>query len=127
MPRLFFVLFLATACVSTEGIPKCVVITRADNGKSIAVSAWQTFQVRLKEPGGTGYMWHIVDLDKAHLKRVSSAYRPIGRGNTAGAPILRIWDIKALKKSKTYLSLLLFRPSGTGKPADSFRVAINIE
>ena len=102
------------------------VVTKANNGKEITVSAGAVFELRLQRAGATGYLWEIVDPDETHLKVLSSADTPLKQG-LIGGPSLKTWRIKAVKAGETDLKALLYRPwEGTEKAAEGFRVHIRI-
>jgi predicted secreted protein len=103
------------------------VLTKDNNGNEITLSPADIFEVRLKQPGATGYLWQVVDLDQAHLLVLETKETPLKEGRIVGAPLLKIWKIKALKAGQTDLKILLYRPwEGTARAAESFEVRINI-
>ena len=129
-------ILLSLAARATAGglQPTAMVFTQADNGKQITLSAGQTFEVRLQQAGGTGYMWRIVNLDVTHLKVASSGTTPFKSGPTAGGapiaggPVEMTWKIEAVKAGKTDLSVLLYRSwEGVRKAAKSFKLTIDIK
>ena len=122
------ILFLPFAgLASVAGAEPKTVITQADNGKEIAVSEGEVFEVRLERSGGTGYSWEIVDPDETHLKVLSSTDTPLKQGRIVGGPLLTEWQVKALKAGNTKLKILLYRPwEGIEKAAERFQVNIQI-
>ena len=121
------ILLLPFAGLASAGAeqPKTVA-TKADNGKEITVSEGEIFEVRLESHGGTGYLWQIVDPDETHLKVLSSADIPLKQG-VLGGPLLKKWQVKALKAGNTELKILLYRPwEGIEKAAERFQVNIQI-
>jgi predicted secreted protein len=132
LPRIFlliaFVLLLFACFSSAQGPePKTMVIAKEDNGKEIAVAEGAIFEVRLEQPGATGYLWQIVELDQTHLKVLESTEIPLKQGRIVGAPLLKTWKIKAVKVGQADLKILLYRPwEGTEKAADSLHVMIQI-
>ena len=131
---LAIILLPLTACATEGGSrPKAMLFTLADNGKHITLCAGQTFEIRLKQAGGTGYLWQIVDLNKTHLRVLRSNTTPIRSGppggpDLAGGPLERTWIIEAVKAGKTDLSILLYRSwEGHGKAADTFKLGIDID
>lgn len=107
--------------------PGAVLITQGDNGKQITVSQGRTFEVRLEQSGGTGYLWQIVNLDETHLKVLESSAVPLKTGRIVGAPLLKTWKIKAVKAGQTDLRIVLYRPwEGAQKAVGSFQVNIQI-
>ncbi|MFZ0932447.1 MAG: protease inhibitor I42 family protein [Syntrophobacteraceae bacterium] len=133
LPRIFllivFVPLLFARFASAQGPePKTKVIDRNDNGKEIAITEGEIFEVRLQQAGGTGYLWQIVDPDETHLKVLESTETPLKEGRIVGGPLLKTWKIKAVKAGHTHLKILLYRPwEGTGKAAESFEVKIRIK
>jgi predicted secreted protein len=106
---------------------KAVVITKNDDGKEISVPEGAIVEVRLEQHGGTGYLWQIVGLDQTHLKVLNSTETPLRGGRIVGGPLLKTWQIQAVKPGQTDLKMLLYRPwEGAQKAAESFQVKIVI-
>jgi predicted secreted protein len=126
---LIVIMLLSLAGTASPGGPAiaAVVITKEDNGKTITVPEGATFEVRLQQHGGTGYLWQIVDPDETHLKVLESYKTPLREPPIVGGPLLITWKIRALKAGQTNLRILLYRPwEGVEKAADSFQVRIRI-
>lgn len=121
------ILLLPFAGLTSVGAeePKTVV-TKADNGKEITVPEGEIFEVRLESHGGTGYLWEIVDPDETHLKVLASTDVPLKPG-VLGGPLLKKWQVKAVKTGNTELKIFLYRPwEGIQKSAERFQVNIHI-
>ena len=122
-------LFSFTAFASAAG-PKAkasAVITKDDDGKEIIVPEGAIVEARLEQHGGTGYLWQIVGLDETHLKVLESTETPLKEGKIVGGPLLKTWQIQAVKAGQTELRIVLYRPwEGPEKAAQSFRVKILI-
>ncbi len=121
---------LPLAGLASGGDPeaKTVVITKADDGKEITVPEGAILEVRLKQSGGTGYSWEIVDPDETHLKVLQSTDTPLKQGLIVGGPLLKTWQIKAVKRGQTQLKILLYRTwEGTEKAVDRLQVSIQIK
>ncbi len=127
---LIVIVLLAFAGFASGAAPeaKAAVITNVDNGKQITVPEGAIVEVRLKQHGGTGYLWQIVDLDETHLKVLESTETPLREAPVVGGPLLMTWKIKAVKAGQTDLKILLYRPwEGVKKTAESFKVHIRIK
>jgi predicted secreted protein len=127
---ILIVLLLSTGLTSAEdqqaGQPG--IVTIKDNGKQITMGEGTVLEVRLEQVGGTGYLWQIADLDGEHLKVLQSSEIPPDRkGQMVGGPLLKTWEIEAVKAGQTNLKILLYRPwEGPEKAAKSFQLRIQI-
>jgi predicted secreted protein len=83
---------------------------KADSGKEITVRAGDVIRIELQQAGATGYLWEPHDLDTEHFKVVSMETREDVGSEITGAPVVRIWSIKALKKGKSELRFFYYRP-----------------
>ena len=126
---LIAIVFLSFTAFASAADPKAkaALITQNDNGKEIAVPEKAIVEVRLEQHGGTGYLWQIVDLDKTHLKVLESTDTSLQEGKIVGGPLVKTWQIQAVKAGKTDLKILLYRPwEGAEKAAERFQVKILI-
>jgi predicted secreted protein len=117
------------ACLASAALPEstALVITKADNGKDITVPEGAVIGVQLEQSAGTGYIWEIVDPDQTHLKVLESNDIPLKQGRIVGGPMLKTWQIKAVKKGQTQLKILLYRSwEGVEKAIDKLQVNITI-
>ncbi len=104
------------------------LITKDDNNKEITIKSGDLIQIELETSGATGYTWHINNLDREYLDLISEGIKENTVEGKVGAPIVRYWQLKALKKGITELQMLYFRPwEGAGKSVEKFRIKLNIE
>ena len=121
--------FMPLACLVSAAVPgaNTVLITKADDGKEITVPEGAVIGVQLEQSGGTGYTWEIVDPDQTHLSVLESNDIPLKKPPVVGGPMLKTWQIKAVKKGQTQLKILLYRSwEGVEKAVDKFQVKITI-
>jgi inhibitor of cysteine peptidase len=119
---------LSTACIASGAQANSLVITKADDGKEITVPKGGLMEVRLKQSGGTGYLWQIVDPDETRMKVLGSADIPLNQDKIVGAPLVRTWKIQAVESGQTELKFLLYRSwEGIGSAVDRFHVKILIK
>lgn len=120
-------LFLGAVASSWAAEP-VTVITKADNGKEITVPKGATFEVRLEQASGTGYMWEIVKLDESRLKVIESTDTVLSHDRAlAGGPLRKTWKIEATGEGTSEIEALLYRVwEGTGKAAESFHATIRV-
>lgn len=121
---LFSVLSTLTAFGAGDDV---VVVTKNDNGRQISVPEGRTVEIRMEQPGATGYSWEIVGLDETHFKLVSSDSKPLKEGPIAGGPVLKTWRLKAVKKGEAELKMYNYRVwEGLDKAVDKFNLKIKI-
>ncbi len=121
------VLSLAGLASTGNSEAVAVVITKADDGKEITVPEGAILEVRLEQSAGTGYSWEIVDLDEMHLKVLESTDTALKQGLIVGGPLIKTWQIQAVKEGQTELKILLYRHwEGIGKAVDRLQVKIRI-
>lgn len=103
------------------------VITKDYNNKEIFIKSGDTFQIELESSGATGYIWQIEKMDSEYLILLSEGTKDFST-KKLGAPTVRYWQIKALKKGNTEIQMLYFRPwEGIEKSIEKFRLKVNIK
>jgi len=130
LPLVLMIMLIPLAGLASGAGPQAdqtMIVTRDYNGKEITVARGSIFEVRLQQHGGTGYLWQIVDLDENHLKVLQSTETPLSQRPILGGPLLRTWQIEAVKAGQTNLKILLYRSwEGPEKAAERFHVTIQI-
>lgn len=103
-------------------------ITKQDNGKEVSVNVGDIIQIELEENGTTGYVWQIDNLDKTYFELVSEdTKKTTADNNIAGAPVIGIWQIKALKQGSSSIKMDYFRPwEGRESAIDHFVVNLRV-
>jgi predicted secreted protein len=102
-------------------------LSAADDGNEVTVSLNATFTIELEEQGSTGYIWDFDDLDRTAVDLLEVTTRTKPDRALVGAPVLKVWTLKAKKVGTTDLKLLYFRSwEGKGKAVKSFRTRLSV-
>jgi predicted secreted protein len=103
------------------------IVTKQDSGKEISLKAGEVFQIELEENGSTGYVWQIDNLDQNYFELLSEdTKKTTTDNNLVGAPVIGIWQIKALKQGSSSIKMDYSRPwEGKESAVDHF--AVNLE
>lgn len=104
-----------------------VRLSGQDNGKEITVRVGDVIQIKLKRFGGTGYEWYLDKPYGEYFELIREDAKEISRKGFVGTPVIRMWELKALKKGETKVILYLYRSwEGKEKAADRFELKVNI-
>ena len=104
-----------------------VTVTKAQEGREIALKVGNILQIELPGRGGTGYSWLAEDTFAPYLKLLDQTTRQLKAG-LPGGPVMQIWRFKAEKPGATGISMAYFRPwEGVGTAKDHFRIKLRIE
>ena len=104
-----------------------VILTKQDNGKEITLKVGQVIQVQLEGIGGTGYWWHVENLDPSHWEILSEKTRPVSNGRLGG-PVLGFWTFRAKGPGTAEIAMDYYRTwEGVAKALDHFGVKIKIQ
>lgn len=102
------------------------VVRKEDNGKTIVINHETVIQIELEEKGATGYLWEFDALDKELFDLLGTDVRYTKAPGLVGAPVTKIWRMKAKKTGKNQLRMYYYRPwEGKMKAVDKFYVTIN--
>ncbi len=114
--------------ISPSSATETVIVNKAFNGREIKVRADGFIRVDLQELGAAGYAWAIKDLDKEYFEIVSVQTEGAPpRGEVTGAPVVKTWLLRAIKKGTTELKFLYYRPwEGEKNAVDSFVLKVRI-
>src|SRR5262245_51974221 len=99
-----------------------VTVTRADNGRVVAVRVGDTIAVRFAENPTTGYTWSIASIDDARLE-AGAPTRETGAGVRAGGTIA--WPIRVCAAGRARLELTHAR-SWERAAAERFAITFDI-
>lgn len=123
----FFCIILSASLTMAGGKDRLELV-KDDNGKEVTVQKGGIIEIRLEEPGATGYSWEVMDLDQSRLELLDSESTPKNQsGNLVGGPVLKKWRFKAVNAGTTNLKLVLYRVwEGPDKAADRFQVRISV-
>ena len=109
-------------------VSKVMTVGSEKNGGQISIPEGSVLEVKLQQPGATGYSWEVVNLDQSRLQLVDSSSNPVKSGPVLGGPLLKKWHFKAVGKGQTELRISLYRPwEGVDKAADNYVVLVQIQ
>ena len=121
---LTFLLLSPSALLAAE---TTVTVTKAQEGREIALKVGNILQIELPGNSGTGYSWVAEETFAPYLKLMDQATRQLKAG-LPGGPVMHIWRFRAEKPGATGISVDYFRPwEGVGTATDHFRVKLRIE
>jgi inhibitor of cysteine peptidase len=107
--------------------PAAVTVTRAQDGREIALKVGSILEIELPGIGGTGYLWVEQATGAPYLKLVDQTTRPDKQGRLGG-PVIQVWRFKAEKPGTTEIKMAYYRPwEGVGKATDHFLVKLRIK
>lgn len=116
---------LAVSLALSEGDE--VRLSEQDNGKEVTVKVGDVIQIELKRFGSTGYEWHFAKPYGEYFELIREDTKEISREGFVGTPVIRTWELKALKKGETEVILYLYRSwEGRDKAVDRFELKVNI-
>ena len=121
---LTFLLLSQSALLAAE---TTITVTKAQEGREIALKVGNILQIELPGSGGTGYSWLAETTGAPYLKLLDQATRQLNAGLPGGS-VMQIWRFKAEKPGATEISMAYFRPwEGVGTAKDHFRIKLRIE
>jgi inhibitor of cysteine peptidase len=107
--------------------PAAVTVTRAQDGREIALKVGNILEIELPGIGGTGYLWVEQATGAPYLKLVDQTTRPDKQGRLGG-PVIQVWRFKAEKPGTTEIKMAYYRPwEGVVKATDHFLVKLRIK
>jgi inhibitor of cysteine peptidase len=124
---------VAAACGDDDDdsvAPDEVQLTKADNGKTVAVTNGGTLIVALASNPSTGYSWAVVADEPTNLELEGEpAYVPPGSTTpVVGAAGTEVFTFKAIKTGTAKLSMAYARSFETGvEPEETFEVTVKVE
>ncbi len=127
--RWVLILLLGCASLSQEASgAEMVTLKRPDSGKHFTVDVGTLIRIELEEQGGTGYLWLLDALDQRFFEFVRVESRAGEMVGLVGAPVIKIWELKAKQKGKTGLDFSYCRPwEGKEAAQDRFVVEITVQ
>ena len=124
--RLFLFGVLSVLSLQCSAYSKEVVLTKADNDKSVRLEAGDTMRVTLEGNPTTGYAWDIAAIDGAHLKSVSTSYK--SSSNRCGAGGVFTFTFSPTLKGSSDLQLVYARSwEKQTPPIETFHVTVLAE
>jgi predicted secreted protein len=104
-----------------------ITVTKAQEGREIALKVGNILQIELPGSGGTGYSWLAEATSAPYLKLMDQSTRQLKEG-LPGGPVIQIWRFKAEKPGATEIKMAYYRPwEGVGQAKDHFRIKLRIE
>ncbi|MGV8074508.1 MAG: protease inhibitor I42 family protein [Syntrophobacteraceae bacterium] len=104
-----------------------MIVNKAFNGKEIELRAGEIIRIELEELGTAGYVWEIMNLDSDHFEVLKVATKDRSRPGIVGAPVLKVWLIRAKEPGKCELKFLCYRPwECEANAADTFLLKVRI-
>lgn len=121
-------LLLAFGAVPSLG-EETVIVNQAFHGREIKVRAGSNVQVELEQGGATGYLWEVEKLDGRHFEVLSvrSEGASADHPGLTGAPVRKIWLLRATAAGRAELRFLYYRPwEGPDTAEDSLVLTVRI-
>lgn len=87
-----------------------VVVTDADDGKTVPVPVGRKLVVRLKSNPTTGYRWRVAGSDPDHLRQEGEPSFEGPNGRLVGAGGVEVFTFAVHKAARTWLELEYVRP-----------------
>lgn len=122
---LFISLIAVNNCANAENK---LELTQQDNGREITVKIGDIIQIELKSFGSAGYMWKFDNFNTNYLELLQEeTKRTTKERGITGAPVFKIWKLKAKKKGNITISLYYYRGWESKHNAkDSFTIQLTI-
>jgi len=103
-----------------------MIISEQDNGKEIAVGCGDRFEIELEQTGGTGYAWHMTDLNTDYIRLLGEETKPMSEGAVGGS-VRKIWRFETLKSGTTRIVMKHYRVwEGADRATGTFSVTLLI-
>ncbi len=103
-------------------------MTKEQNGQDITVKTGDVLQIEMESLGGAGYVWAFESLEKEYFEALRNGNRSDGKAGLEGAPVTKIWYLKARKAGQTLITMYHFRAwEGKDKAIEKFRVKVHIQ
>ena len=117
-----FILFLISCTAIKNNINEPFLkVNKNYHDKEIYLKKGKIFEIHLEENPSTGYEWHFFQLDKDLFEIISIEKQP--KSKFIGAPVISIWEIKALKSGESKIIMKYYRDwEGVEKAVDNFEV-----
>jgi len=104
-----------------------IKLTREDSGREISLKVGEVVEIALSASGAAGYMWYFNHLDPKYLELTGEESRVPSGERLTGAPLTKIWRLRARKEGETEMDMSLYRVwEGKEKAIDSFKIKVKI-
>ena len=115
----------ALTCLNSE--KNELKLSRQDNGRNITLKVGEVILIELERSGSTGYEWYLHESYKENFELVKEDTEPSNERGLLGAPVVRKWVLKVIKKGRADIKLYLYRPwEGEDKAVDAFTIKVQI-
>ncbi len=115
----------AISCPIAEGNE--VRLSKGDSGREITVKVGDVLHIELESFGGTGYEWYFDKPIEEYFEIIRDYTEEVSAKGIVGAPVKRTWELRAVKKGETEVTLYLYRVwEGKDKTVDFFKIKVNI-
>jgi predicted secreted protein len=105
-----------------------VILKQPDGGKNFTIGVGTVILIELEEQGATGYLWLLDALDQRFFDLLRVESNVGERNGIVGAPLMKVWELRAKQRGKTGLEFSYCRPwEGKGSSLDRFVVGITIQ
>ncbi len=102
-------------------------LKKADSGREITVRVGEVIRIELEQAGATGYLWEPRNLDTGRFEVLGVETQTAVSPGITGAPVIKIWSIKALREGKSELKFFYYRPwEGEKNAVDEFFLKVRI-
>ena len=119
-----FILVSQSVFVAGE---EMITLQKENSGQEISLGVGNLLRIELGGSGGTGYSWHIINLDSQYLKLISTETGKVPDTGRIGGPVRHIWIFKTQKPGQTEIKMNYYRPwEGVEKSPDHFLIKIHI-
>jgi predicted secreted protein len=104
-----------------------VIINKEDDGKTKTIMLENFARIELPLTGGTGYSWHLNNLDPEYFEVVKEETLTQPENTNTGAPTTNIWHLRTRIEGTTYITFYCYRDwEGIEKSSDHLKVKIII-
>jgi predicted secreted protein len=119
----------ATAQATPDGsgaIAQGTLVRADDDGKTFDVAKGSTLTVSLASNAGTGYRWVPTKIDASVLAQQGDRTVEASSPGVPGGPTSEVYHFVAASAGTTVLEMSLKRAFGSGAPARTVHVTINV-
>jgi predicted secreted protein len=103
-----------------------VILHKEDSGQQVQVRSGDVIEVELDGTGGSGYWWHVANLDTTYTELISEETKTAAEIKLGG-PVRGIWRFKGRKPGRVELIMKYYRAwEGPERAVDQFSAILNI-
>jgi predicted secreted protein len=121
------ILLLMVPAAASFSASKLISLEENANGTEVDANLGDILQITLERSGATGYEWHLRNDFQDHFELVKDEKKELLREGFVGTPVLRRWQLKAVRLGSAKLILRLYREwEGEIEAVSMFRVTVRI-